>query len=102
MKIFDVVARGGEYTGQDGQTKTRWINCGAVFKNEQGNVSMKLDSVPVARNENGELWLSFFEPRQQGQSQGNARPAAPAPRPAAPAAPAPQQGFGVPPDDIPF
>lgn len=79
-KVFDVVASAGEYTS-GGETKTRWINCGAVFKSDKGNYSMKLESVPTKRNEQGELWLSLFVPRERDQDkpqqqQGFREPAA--------------------------
>ena len=62
-KIFDVVGSDGEYKAQDGSTKTRWVNCGVVFKSEKGNYSMKLSAIPTRRNEDGELWLSLFVPK---------------------------------------
>ncbi len=43
---YKVMAKGGEYTDQNGQTKNRWNQHGMVFENEQGQLSLKLDSVP--------------------------------------------------------
>ena len=69
-KVFDAVARMGTYTTQDGQEKTIWKNIGAVFENSQGQMSMKLEMIPVGGlNDNGELWISFFEPQQRQQRQ---------------------------------
>jgi len=68
-KVYDVCASTGSYIGQDGQEKQRWINIGAVFKNDEGRVSIKLDSIPVRTNEKGELWLSCFVPKPRNQQQ---------------------------------
>jgi hypothetical protein len=76
-KVFDVVVSTGSYTGDDGQEKQRWMNVGAVFKNDEGRVSIKLDAIPARRNETGELWLSCFEPKPRQQTQ-NTPPPAPA------------------------
>jgi len=66
-KVYDVVCSTGSYIGQDGQEKQRWMNIGAVFKNDQGRVSIKLDAIPVRTNEKGELWLSCFVPKPRKQ-----------------------------------
>jgi hypothetical protein len=92
-KVFDVVGSDGEYKAQDGSTKTRWVNCGVVFKSDKGNYSMKLSAIPTRRNEEGELWLSLFVPQDK--------------KPAQTASQEPQQGFRDNPapahdDDIPF
>ena len=102
-KIFDLVGSNGTYTDNQGQEKTRWIKCGAVFKSDQGNVSVKLEAVPTYRNENGELWLNCFVPQQQQQQQGgDANFGRPAPGQGAPQGfrqrPAPQPAMaGAPP-----
>lgn len=59
MKKFDVCAVVGKYTNANGEEKTRWINCGAVFEKE-GRLSLKLECVPVGEW-NG--FFSLFEPR---------------------------------------
>ncbi len=81
-KVYDVVAAAGEYTDRDGNTKVRWINCGAVFETEKG-LSLKLDAYAV-----GEGWYKLFEPKKRGG--GQVSPQAPNP---------PAQD---PDDDIPF
>ncbi len=73
MKIFDVCSATGTYQAE-GVEKTRWIRVGAVFKNENGNVSIKLDSIPTKLNQEGEMWLNCFTPQNQQQTQ--AAPAA--------------------------
>lgn len=63
-KIKDVVARGEEYQDRNGNQKVRWINCGAMFKNNEGKVSIKLDSLPV----NFDGWLSLFDPKPRKEA----------------------------------
>ena len=64
-KIYDVVHGNGTYKAADGSEKTRWQNVGAVFKSDKGNISMKLDSIPTRRNEQGELWINLFVPQDR-------------------------------------
>lgn len=62
---YDAVATIGEYTNHQGETKKRYTKIGAVFENDEGNLSLKLDSVPVGPNWTG--WISFYEPRDNRQ-----------------------------------
>jgi len=73
IKKYDVVAITGEYTNAQGETKKRYVNCGAVFETEKG-MSLKLESLPVGGEWNG--WLSLYEPRQQ-QRQAPQKSSAP-------------------------
>ena len=68
MKKFDVVAANGEYTDQEGQPKTRWLNCGVVLESDKG-YSLKLECIPVRRNDKGELWFQLFEPKPRQAAQ---------------------------------
>ena len=65
IKKFDVVAITGEYTTAQGETKKRYMNCGAVFQTDKG-FSMKLEGLPVGGDWNG--WLSLYEPKQRQQT----------------------------------
>jgi len=87
-KLFDAVATVGKYKDGQGNEKKRYVTIGAVFQDDQGRMSMKLDATPCSPDWTG--WVSFFEP-QQGQGQ--------APKPA----PQPKHGedFDTE-DDIPF
>ena len=69
----------------NGEEKTRWVNCGGLFKNESGQFSVKLTAVPTAMGENN--WFRVFPPRDQQQSQART--------------PAPKQPE-LPDSDIPF
>lgn len=65
IKRYDVVAVTGKYTDRNGQEKSRYMNCGAVFENDRGQLSIKLEGLPVGTEWNG--WLSLFEPRDRQQ-----------------------------------
>jgi hypothetical protein len=67
--IYEVCGSAGTYKAQDGSEKTRWIKAGVVFKNDKGYVSLKLDSIPTRRNEQGELWLSLFVPQAKDEQK---------------------------------
>ncbi len=57
-RTHDLVANIGEYTSTTGETKKRRHNCGSVFLDEQGRMSIKLDAVPVSPEWSG--WLSAY------------------------------------------
>ena len=46
--------------GKDG--KTYWHKLGVKFLWDDGNESIKLDSLPLP-NKDGEVWMNLFEPR---------------------------------------
>jgi len=87
-KTHDILAKTGTYKNQQGEQKNRYTKCGAAFTDDSGQISIKLESVPVSPEWNG--WLNLWEPREQQQAPAQA----PAPRQAAPAIS--EQ------DDIPF
>ena len=49
-KVFDAVATVGEYKDKNGDTKKRYVNVGAVFENDNGQMSFKLETIPVGPN----------------------------------------------------
>ena len=65
-KKYDAVATVGEYKNRDGDTKKRYVNVGAVFENDDGHLSLKLETIPVGPNWSG--WVSFFVPKERGTS----------------------------------
>lgn len=103
-KVYDVVAPVGTYTDPNtGQEKTKWHNCGAVIRTGNGNLVLKLDSLPVNPSPNRDaqpgLWLSLFEPQpRQQQGGGGGQPQAQRGQAAPQAAP---QG-GAPGEDVPW
>jgi hypothetical protein len=102
-KVFDLVATVGTYKDKDGNEKKRYSQCGAVFQQEDGRMSAKIESLPVGTEWSG--WLSFMEPRQPGQQAPQQPQLQPQYRQAPQSHPAPPV-FEMPPrdeeDKIPF
>ena len=62
----DVVVSTGTYTDNQGQEKKRWMKIGAVFTDQEtGNMSIKLDALPMPK-ESG-TWLKLFRKDNQQQ-----------------------------------
>jgi hypothetical protein len=99
-KTHDVVATVGEYESQ-GQKKKRYANVGSAFTNDEGQISIKLDTVPVSPDWSG--WLSLYVPKEKDGGQTQQRQQSrPAPRrQQAPANDAPLTE-GMEEDNIPF
>lgn len=70
-KTHNLVAVTGTYTDASGQEKKRYVTIGAAFTGPDGQMSLKLEAVPVGQGWNG--WVNLYEPRQQD------RPNTPAP-----------------------
>ena len=56
-KIKNLVVAQGKYMS-DGQEKTRWLTIGSMFKKDDGNITLKLDSVPVGEFDG---WVNVFD-----------------------------------------
>ncbi len=76
-KTHDVVATVGGYTDGQGQAKKRYVNVGSAFTNDEGQISIKLESVPVSPEWSG--WLSLYVPKEKsgGQTQPTTQQARP-------------------------
>ena len=35
-KLYDIVAKTGEYTGKDGETKAKWLTVGSILEGDKG------------------------------------------------------------------
>lgn len=70
-KVKDIVAKVGEYTDRNGQTKARWQNVGALMEDKDGQPFIMLArwfnpaGVPSDRES---ILLSCFAPKEQGGS----------------------------------
>ena len=66
-KKYDVVAITGEYTDRQGNTKKRYLNCGAIFEKD-GKFSLKLEALPVG----SDGWFGLYPPKssQETAQQG--------------------------------
>ena len=73
-KLYDIVAKVGEYQGKDGETKARWQTVGAMLEGEKGPFLMLakwFNPAGVQDARGGEsLLLSLFEPKQDERGQG--------------------------------
>ena len=72
-KKFDAVATIGEYTDRNGDKKKRYSTIGTVFEDENGRLSLKLDTIPIGPNWSG--YVNFYEPRDPRPAD-DGRPAA--------------------------
>lgn len=73
-KVYDACVSTG--LKKDGQGKF-WKTVGAVFQDEKGQMSMKLDTIPLAKLDKDGfpvIWVSFFEPRQKETTGSGAIP----------------------------
>jgi hypothetical protein len=94
----DVVATTGEYTNAAGEKKKRYVTCGKAFTDDQGRISLKMESMPVGPGWSG--WLSLYPIERKEPHQ------APDPRLAPRNLNVPANRSAAPPDDpddeIPF
>jgi hypothetical protein len=72
-RTHDLVATVGEYTNrQTGETKKRYQNCGSAFTNDDGNISIKLEALPLSKDWSG--FLSLYPVKEQEQGRRNIQP----------------------------
>ena len=57
-RTHDVVATVGSYTTPEGKIKKRYQNCGTATTNDEGQISIKLNAVPVAPDWSG--WMNLY------------------------------------------
>ena len=63
---FEVKTKNGTYKDRNGEEKTKWHQMGVCFENDKGQLSMKIDSIPVGFDG----WVSLFEPKPKEPSAG--------------------------------
>lgn len=72
-KVYDIVAKVGEYQGKDGEMRARWQTVGAMLEGDKGPFLMLakwFNPAGVADSRGGEsLLLSLFEPKQEERGQ---------------------------------
>ena len=54
----DLIAKAGEYTSKEGETKIRWHKCGVAMDTKNGGVALNIESLPV----NFDGWLQMRTP----------------------------------------
>ena len=68
MAYMGDVCTGRKYQDNQGQEKTKYTKIGVWFENDQGQLSVKLDALPMP-DEKGECWLKLFVPQPQDGQQ---------------------------------
>ena len=70
------VAVTGTYTDRNGSEKKRYTTIGTLFRYDDGNLSLKIDAVPVGQGWNGFVSFYDLEDRKTGSetSTGTASP----------------------------
>ena len=64
---YEVVAKNGTYTADDGSTKTRYLKIGIVVETANG-LSLKLESMPIGFDG----WAYLNEPKSKGDTHKQA------------------------------
>lgn len=64
--VGDVMYPNGKYI-KEGEEKTRWLKCGALFETEDGRLRLKMEAMPTVMEEGP--WFAVFEPIDGGRSQ---------------------------------
>lgn len=62
---YEVKTKNGTYKDRNGEEKTKWHQMGVCFENDKGQLSMKIDSIPVGFDG----WVSLFEPKPKEGAQ---------------------------------
>lgn len=64
QKHYDIVAVTGEYQDDNGETKKRYLNVGAILENDNGKFIVLEKWYNHAASEN--KFLSLFKPKEDG------------------------------------
>ena len=62
---YEVKTKNGTYKDRNGEEKTKWHQMGVCFENDKGQLSIKIDSIPVGFDG----WVSLFEPKPKENVQ---------------------------------
>jgi hypothetical protein len=77
--IGDIMFPTGTYQTREGEEKTRWLKCGVLMQNTEGNYRIKLEAMPLGVEPDG-AWFAVFEKERQQpaapKQQGFRQPAA--------------------------
>jgi hypothetical protein len=66
----ELIAKAGEYTNKDGETKVRWHKCGVAIENNKGGTALNIESLPI----NFDGWLQMRVPLPKDSKPGNQAP----------------------------
>lgn len=79
--IRKLVVKTGEYIDNvTGKNKARWLQVGVMFRHDDGNFSIKMEALPIAKDFDG--WISVFpiDDQQSGQANTQQQPGQQQPR----------------------
>ena len=69
MKRLDAIATIGEYKdAKTGEMKKRYLKCGMVRIDDEGNISFKMDAAPL-----GNYWDGWFNAKEPFDGENPAR-----------------------------
>jgi hypothetical protein len=78
-KTHDLAVKVGSYTNQQGETKSRYQNVGALMQGDKGQFIMLakwFNPAGVTDERGGEsILISVFEPKEKGEAPRQAKPA---------------------------
>jgi hypothetical protein len=78
-KTHDLAVKVGSYTNQQGETKSRYQNVGALMQGDKGQFIMLakwFNPAGVTDDRGGEsILISVFEPKEKGEAPRQAKPA---------------------------
>ena len=60
-KIFDCLVTTGSYQTDAGEKKYNNLKVGTAFQNEKGQISMKLEAIPLKVNNDDGIWINLLE-----------------------------------------
>ena len=72
QKIGSLAVPAGEYTNNEGETKTRWLRIGVLFQKDKRYV-VKLDSIPIGIPD-WEGWVQIFQEREDEDRRPQTKP----------------------------
>jgi hypothetical protein len=67
-KQYDIKFAAREYQNSNGEKKTYWSQHGSMWIDDNGSITIKIDSVPVAEKWNGYMKAFPTKPREQKTS----------------------------------
>jgi hypothetical protein len=73
--IGDIMFPTGKYQTREGEEKTRWLKCGVLMQNTEGNYRIKLEAMPLGVEPDG-AWFAVFEKKAEPKPQAQTRPMA--------------------------
>jgi len=77
----DAVTVSGTYQDQQGNTKSRFIRIGSWFESDKGELSVKLEALPMqminSKTNEPECWIKLFVKKEEQQQQPAQQQAAP-------------------------